>query len=249
MQFIIFLLGLFIGSFLNVCIFRIPQGQSIIQPPSHCPNCGTFLSPLDLIPVLSYIFYKGKCRYCGKHISLQYPIIELSNALLYFFLFEKYYFNINFIKYAFFSSLLIVIAMIDSRWYIIPNSCNLLGLIVAGIFLAQQQFCTEVLIDALFGFLIGGGIFFIITLLTNAMGGGDIKLMSVLGFAFGLKKIILIMFLSFVTGALISFYLLITRKKNKKDYIPFGPFIAISTGIVMFLGTEIINWYLIRIIN
>lgn len=249
MTYLIFFLGLLIGSFLNVCIYRIPAGESISYPPSHCPKCSTSLKPLDLIPVLSFILTKGKCRYCREPISLQYPLIELFNGLIYSLLYLKYGLTVIFVKYVILSSLLIVISIIDYKLKIIPDECNLLGLSGAVLFTILNDFHISSWIDAGLGLLVGGGIFLLIAMATGAMGGGDIKLMGVLGFSFGIKYILLITFLSFITGAILSIFLLLFKIKEKKDEIPFGPFIGIATLITMFYGTEILNWYIYTIIS
>ncbi|QXM05995.1 prepilin peptidase [Crassaminicella indica] len=246
----IFIIGLLIGSFLNVCIYRIPIEKSIVNPPSHCPKCNTTLKPLDLIPVFSFLFNKGKCRYCGENISLQYPIIELFNGLIYLLLYLKYDLTILFVKYTILASLLIVISVIDYKLQIIPDECNLFGFIISGAFIIFNDFSTIALINAILGLLVGGGIFLIIAIATNgAMGGGDIKLMGVLGFALGWKYILLITFLSFIIGAILSIFLLLLKLKHRKDTIPFGPFIAIAAFITILYGNDIINWYIFKIIG
>ncbi len=238
------LIGLLIGSFLNVCIYRIPNKKSIIFPPSHCIRCGEDLRPWDLIPVFSYIFTMGKCRYCGEKISPQYPIIELLNGFIYFLLYMRFGFGFIFIKYALLSSLLIVISMIDLKLQIIPNGLIIFGLITGIIFTLFNGFNRE-LFNYLLSFLIGGGIFLIIAIVTQgAMGGGDIKLMAVLGIWFGWKEILIITLFSFIIGAIISIVLMVLKIKGRKDYVPFGPFIAIATFIMIFYGDKILQWYL-----
>ncbi|RKD34591.1 prepilin peptidase [Thermohalobacter berrensis] len=246
MFYIITFTSLLIGSFLNVCIYRIPRGKSISYPPSHCPKCDTRLKPLDLIPVISYIFYRGKCRYCGEKISLQYPLIEILTAIIYILLFLKYGLTITFIKYATLSSLLLVISVIDYQHKIIPDKLNIFGLITGFIFISLYNFKIG-LINGTIGLLIGGGLFLLIAVLTKgAMGGGDIKLMAVIGLWMGWKYIILISLLSFVFGAIISLLLLLFKIKDRKDYIPFGPFIALATFVTILYGSEIIQYYMIR---
>ncbi|MBF8982637.1 prepilin peptidase [Lutibacter sp. B2] len=249
MIYLILTIGLLIGSFLNVCIYRIPENESIAYPPSHCPKCNTSLKSLDLIPIFSYLFNKGKCRYCREPIALQYPIVELLNGIIYLLLYLKYGITIHFIKYAILASLLIVISFIDYKLQIIPDECNLFGLIVSGIFLICSNFSFASLTDAFVGLLVGGGIFLLIALITGAMGGGDIKLIGVLGFFFGWKHILLITLLSFVIGAIISICLLISKLKGRKDAIAFGPFIAIATLVTIFYKAEIIDWYLTLVIG
>jgi leader peptidase (prepilin peptidase)/N-methyltransferase len=238
---LVFITGIFIGSFLNVCIYRIPEEKSIVSPPSSCSECGHRLGFLDLIPVLTYVFNRGRCRYCGAKYSIQYPIIEFLNGVLYLLVFFKYGFEWISVMHCITISLLIVIFMIDLRYKIIPDSLVIFGLlytIIISIMLIDINIW-----DKIFGFLFGFFLFLIIALVTNAMGGGDIKLMGVLGLNFGLKGIIFITIFSFVIGAVISLGLLITKKATRKDQIPFGPFIAISAVTYIFWGNEIINLY------
>lgn len=239
---IIFLIyGLFIGSFLNVCIFRIPSGISIAFPPSSCGSCGHRLNYIDMIPVVNYIKNKGKCRYCGSPYSMQYPLIELLNGVLYAFVALKYGFTLTSVLYCLIISLLITISIIDLKHKIIPDSLNIAGGILGIIFIILEK---TIITDSLIGAGIGLGFFLLIALITNAMGGGDIKLMAALGFIFGVKGVLFITLFSFVTGAVISLFLLITKVKSRKDEIPFGPFISLSALMYIYFGNEIINWYL-----
>ena len=237
------IMGLILGSFLNVCIYRIPKRKSISFPPSHCPKCDEKLKPLDLIPIISYIFSKGKCRYCGEKISLQYPIVELLNALIYVLLYMKYGLSLYFFKYAILSSLLIVISFIDLKYQIIPDRLNLFCLVL-GILFTLSYGNIWLTVNGTIGLFVGGGLFLLIAIITKgAMGGGDIKLMGALGLYFGWKYILLISFLSFIIGAVISISLLVLKIKNRKDYIPFGPFISIASIVTMLYGQEVMEWY------
>lgn len=240
MIFLTLLLGVLIGSFLNVCIYRIPKKQSIAYPPSHCPKCDESLKPVDLLPVISYFLNKGKCRYCGEKISPQYPIVELLNGIIYFILFFKFGLSITFIKYAILTSLLIVISFIDYKLKIISDELIIFGLVIGVVFNILNF--SSGFVNGILGLLIGGGIFFIIALL-GPMGGGDIKLLGVLGFWLGWKNILLITLLSFVIGAIVSVVLVILGVKNRKDTIPFGPFIAIATFISIVFGSQVLTWY------
>ena len=243
----VFILGLLIGSFLNVCIYRIPVNQSITFPSSHCTNCGTRLKPMDLIPVLSYLHYKGKCRYCGEKISSQYPLVEILNGLIYILIFIILGYSLNFIFYCILSSLLIVIGIIDYKHTIIPNGLVIFGLITGLVyrFILPLFLKTEILwFDSIFGLLIGGGFFLLVAIVSKGnMGGGDIKLMGMLGLFLGIKKIIMATFLSFIIGAIFTFPLLLLKKKGKKDMVPFGPFIALSALITMLYYHELLDLY------
>ncbi len=238
---LIFLIyGLFIGSFLNVCIFRIPSGMSIVKPPSSCGICGHRLNYIDMIPVFNYIINKGRCRYCGACYSIQYPVIELLNGVLYALTYLKFGLTVNSILYCAMISILITVSMIDMKHKIIPDSLNIAGAMAGSIFILVNKTYLTGIIGALTGF----GLFVAIAILTNAMGGGDIKLMAALGLMFGLKGTLFITLFSFVIGAAVSLFLIVLKIKGRKDEIPFGPFISLSALIYIFFGFEIIRSYL-----
>lgn len=242
----IILYGILIGSFLNVCIYRIPRNESIAFPPSHCTTCGNPLKIKDLIPVFSYLSLKGKCRYCREKISLQYPIVELFNAMIHLILFMKFGISLVFAKYALLSSLLIIVFFIDLTHQIIPDGIILLGLAASIVWLVFHIGDVS-WISGIIGFLLGGGLFLLIALVTHgAMGGGDIKLMGMLGLYLGWEHILLITFFSFIIGAIVSMLLIFCKLKGRKDYIPFGPFIGIAALLSIFFGNAIIQWYIMR---
>ena len=249
MSIFIFLLGTIIGSFLNVCIYRIPREESILYPSSHCPNCGTPLHWYDLIPILSYILQRGKCRYCRESISLQYPVIECLNGLLYLVIYNKFGLSMDFIFYATIFGILLIISFIDLHFQIIPDFLNVLILILAIIYKILQFTLYGIssnLFNSILALIISGGIFLIIVILSKGgMGGGDVKLIGVLGFILGIKMVLLNIFLSFILGAIISIFLLLFKIKERKDSIPFGPFICLAFIITVFWGDLIINWYII----
>lgn len=245
---LIFTYGLLIGSFLNVCIYRIPREENIAFPSSHCPNCNTSLKWYDNIPLFSYISLKGKCRYCDTSISSQYPMIELFNSIIYLLLFYKFDLAIDFIFYALISSTLIVVTMIDFKKMIIPDSLIVTLLVLSILHKATNYIINKTpirIIDSIGGLLIAGGIFLIIVILSKGgMGGGDVTLIGALGFIVGIKYIILTIFLSFVIGGLISVFLLATKLKTRKDPVPFGPFIVLGFMITLFWGEMLIEWYM-----
>lgn len=247
MSLLIFIYGLLIGSFLNVCIYRIPKEESIAFPASHCPNCDTPLRWYDNIPVFSYLFLKGKCRYCSTSISSKYPIVEFLNAIIYLILFYYFHLSIDFIFYALISSTLIVITYIDLEEMIIPD---VLVLIILGLSVVQKSlnyFINSVsfnIFGSLLGLILAGGLFLLIVVLSRGgMGGGDVTLIGVLGFVLGVKNILLTIFLSFILGALISIFLLASKLKTRKDPIPFGPFIILGFFISLLWGNSLIDWY------
>lgn len=241
---IVLIFALLIGSFLNVCIYRLPRNESISFPPSHCPNCNTSLKPLDLIPVLSYLYLKGSCKYCGEKISPQYPIVEALNGILWVILYLRFGLSLEFYGFAVLSSLLLVISVIDLEIQEIPDGLSIFGL-AAGIVFIAVQWDMNLVLSSFAGLLIGSGLFFLIAFLSKGgMGGGDIKLLGVLGIWVGWKLTLLLILLSFTIGALVSVFLLITKIKSRKDHIPFGPFIAIGAYIAIIYGNFLIHWYL-----
>ncbi|MBU5437507.1 prepilin peptidase [Tissierella sp. MSJ-40] len=247
MAILIFLYGTIIGSFLNVCIYRTPRGESVVFPRSHCPKCSTPLKWYDLIPVFSFITGRGKCRYCREAISLQYPVIEILNGILYLIIYLKFGFTIEFFFYSIIFSVLIVITFIDLEHMIIPDI--LIVLIIS--FTILHKFASYILYNKSpellnsIGGLIFSSILFIMIILVSkgGMGTGDVTLIGSLGFILGIKNIFLTIFLSFILGAIISIILLITKIKNKKDPIPFAPFIILAFFIVLFWGDNILFWY------
>lgn len=242
---IFFIAGLLIGSFTNVCIYRIPLRKSIIYPPSSCGSCGHRLNYIDMIPVINYVINKGRCRYCGSKYSIQYPLVELFSGLLYGVIAIKYDLNTTAVSYCILGSIIITISIIDLKYKIIPGSLNIALATIAVIFIIYD---SSTLSDRLLGALTGFVLFFAIALVTNAMGGGDIKLITTLGLVFGFKGILFIVFFSFIIGAVTSVALLITKIKTRKDEIPFGPFISAAALLYIFYGVEIIDLYLLAVL-
>lgn len=249
MTILIFIYGLIIGSFLNVCIYRIPREESIAWPGSHCPACGHSLKWYDNIPLVSYLLLKGKCRYCKGKISARYPLVESLNAFIYITMYLKFGFGVDFIFYSLMSSVLLAIVFIDLKEMIIPDSLVLCILVLSIVQKAINYFLYGIspdLIGSILGLLAGGGLFLAIAVISRGgMGGGDVTLTGALGFVLGVKYILLNIFLSFVLGAIISIALLALKIKTRKDPIPFGPFIVLGFLITSLWGGEIINWYFI----
>ena len=244
---IIFLVGLLLGSFLNVCIYRVPREMSIVTPRSHCPHCKTTLCPLELMPILSYLLQRGRCKTCGAGISIRYPLVELVTAML--LTIQLYYLGLS-LSFLFFGAMtlvLVVITMIDYDLQIIPDELNILLLGLGLVYLAVSKLPgngVRALVPYILGFLLGGGLFFLIAVLSQGgMGGGDIKLMAVLGLWFGWKHLLVLMLFSFVSGAIISVLLLAFKIKGRKDAIPFGPFIALAAYLTSILGSSLLARY------
>jgi leader peptidase (prepilin peptidase) / N-methyltransferase len=256
----IFILGLLIGSFLNVCIYRIPKEESIINPPSHCTNCGARLTPLDLVPVFSFLVLRGKCRYCGIKISKRYPAIELLTALTFVVLFNKYSLSIDFLAAAFLISILITVFFIDLEHKIIPDGLVITGLvgglllIVYNLFKPVQIFGDRAWWTPLAGILPGSGFLFLVALIgiiiyktDDAMGMGDVKIFAPIGIFLGWKMTIVALLLSIFLGGISSLILLCTGVKERKSTIPFGPFIVVGTFITLMWGWDIVSWYISRL--
>ena len=256
MSILIFALGLVIGSFLNVCIYRLPQDLSIHSPRrSFCPKCQTPIRFYDNIPVLSYLLLKGRCRHCDTAISRVYPLVELTTGIL--FLFSLYWFGptLALLHSCLFISLLIPIAWIDARWYIIPNAIILVGLItgaVVTLLIALTHHNPDYLIDHLIGAVAGGASMALIALVgtflfrKKAMGGGDIKLMILIGlFLAGWPHLLVVIMASAFTGSIIGLSLVALGKKSGGgSRIPYGPFLVIGATLDLFWGDEIWGWYL-----
>lgn len=240
---LIFILGTIIGSFLNVVIYRIPRNESIIFPASHCTYCNHELKPFDLIPIISYVLLKGKCRYCGKNISLRYPIVELITGLIFVIIFHYFNISILSLSYIFLSVILVILSFIDAKHKLIPNKILLTGLI--GIIIFRILMYNEGIMDYLIGSIIGGGIFLLVSIVSGeGMGGGDIKLMALIGLFIGRKLTLLTMFFAVILGAIVGVVLIFLKIKTRKDAIPFVPFISIGCIISILYGYSILNWYI-----
>lgn len=249
---ITFILGIIIGSFLNVCIIRLPASKSIVTDPSSCPSCGTRLKPIDLIPVFSYLFLRGKCRHCKARISAFYPFIEALTGVLFILLYMAFGLSYSLIVNMAFVSILIVISFIDLKHMIIPNGL-IVSILAIGVIQLIVSIFTNVFgnpIDYAIGFFAGGIPLLLIAVLCtymlkkDAMGGGDIKLMAAAGLVLGWKLVITSYLIGIVVGAVIGVILLAVKKKKRGDEIPFGPFLAFGILTSIFFGNTLINWYL-----
>jgi len=242
--------GAAIGSFLNVLIYRIPEGQSIIFPSSRCPRCTHSIRFYDNIPIISYLILRGRCRDCHEKISLRYPLVETITALLSMFLFWKFGLNTKYLFSFIFTCALIVITFIDLDHQIIPDVITLPGIPV--FFLIAIFFMGIPVLEALLGILIGGGclfaIAFIYELITKreGMGGGDIKLLALLGAFLGWKSLFFILFVSSLLGAVVGISVMIARGKDMKYAVPFGPFLSIAAVAYLFVGIDVMNFLYFR---
>ena len=245
----VFIFGLAVGSFLNVCIYRLPLRKSIIFPPSHCPKCGNKIRAYDNIPLLSYILLGGKCRFCQERISLIYPAVELLSGLIFLFLYLWYGLNWDFASNLFLFTSLMVIFFIDLKHQLIPDVITLPGIAVGLAFSLLSK--SPSFLDSVIGIISGGGLFFLVALAGDkifkkeSMGGGDIKLAAMLGAFLGWQKILLVFFLASFLGALVGIiFLILSPKVRESRLIPFGPFMAVATAICIFFGNLLVEMYL-----
>ena len=238
----VFLTGLCVGSFLNVCIYRLPEKGSVTFPSSACPSCGSRLQAADLIPVFSYLALKGRCRYCGGKISVQYPLVELTVGLLFLLDYFKYGLTVEALRVAVLFALLTAVTVIDWRYQIIPDSLNLAGFILGLILLIVSR---ENYISYITGFLLGGGILYLVAVVSRGgMGGGDIKLAAVIGLLLGWEYLLLTLFIALTFGALVGLVLVLLKVKKMKEGIAFGPYLAIGSVIAVLAGDRLVSWYL-----
>ncbi|KGN02255.1 peptidase A24 [Clostridium novyi A str. 4570] len=239
-----FILGTIIGSFLSVCICRIPAGESIVYPPSHCSNCKSNIKPYDLIPIVSYVILRGKCRYCKEKISIKSPLMELFTGIIFLSLYLKYGLTLELIKYLILFSFLIVIGCIDYNTTDVYFSTTSTGIGIGILFLVINWYLKLPIKTYFLGAIIGGIFILLIAVLTGGMGFGDVEICILSGIYIGTKLTVLMLFLSFILGGAVGAVLIISKKKSRKDYIAFGPYISIATMIAVLFGEKIINWYL-----
>ncbi|MBA3035893.1 MAG: prepilin peptidase [Desulfobacterium sp.] len=248
MHVLTFIIGLCLGSFMNVCVYRLPLSKSIVTPRSMCPGCNNFIKFYDNIPVLSYIFLGGKCRNCNIPISFRYPMVEIISGLAALSCFIKFGLSIEWLVYFAFASSLIVITFIDIDHKIIPDVISLpgipIGLLLASFVLPSMNFKESII-----GILAGGGSLFAVawtySLITKkeGMGGGDIKLLAMIGSLTGWKGVLFTIFIASATGTLAGIAVMLKTKKGVKLAVPFGPFLSIGAILYILFGTEIISWY------
>ena len=242
MLFLIFLYGLLFGSFFNVVGLRVPVNQSIVAPRSACPKCGHTLSWYELIPVLSYIFQKGKCSQCKTAISLIYPIVELITGLLFILAPVKLGWSTELFVAWTLISLLMIILVSDLAYMIIPDKVLIVFsvlLIIEKIIIPQNSLVFSIS-GAAVGFFL---LLFLAVISKGGMGGGDIKLFAVIGFVLGPKLVLLAFFLASLFGALIGIIGMLLKQFKKREPIPFGPYIVLGTLIAYFYGLELLDFY------
>jgi len=246
---LVFMFGMCIGSFLNVCIHRLPSSMSIINPSrSFCPQCNSAIQFYDNIPVLSYLWLKGRCRNCKASISLRYPLVELMAGILAIAILFMFGLTLEGVVYFVFISSLLVITFIDIDHKIIPDIITLPGIPIglsASIVLPDMTFKSSLL-----GLLVGGGSLLLVawtySLITQkeGMGGGDIKLLGMIGTFIGWKGVIFTIFAASLTGTFVGIIVMLLKGKNLKFAIPFGPFLSIGAMSYIFFGDKVFFWYL-----
>jgi leader peptidase (prepilin peptidase)/N-methyltransferase len=264
----VFAFGLIIGSFLNVCISRLPHGQSVVRPPSRCPKCQAPIQPYDNIPVLSYLLLGGKCRNCKARISPVYPAVELLTALLFLACYLVFGNSVAAAKWAAFSALLVVLVFTDWRERLLPDAVNFAGLALglllsfftpvgdgSALWLANRifDFPPPVPIlsfaDAVIGALAGAGILWLFgegyfrLRGREGMGFGDVKMMLMAGAFLGFRRTILTILAGSLLGAFLGGGFMLLSRKGSEYELPFGSFLGIAALLVVFFGTPLLNWY------
>ncbi len=237
----IFIFGIVIGSFLNVCICRLPEGEDIVRKPSHCPYCGKRLKWFELIPIASYLLQKGKCRSCGQKLSLQYPLVELGNGLLYLWIVHVTGCRMVSVLYCLAVSALLVAAAVDMKTYEIPPGCSLFIGIMG---LIRMLLDLPAWYQYVIGMVTVSGLFLLVYVITRGkgIGGGDIKLMAAAGLLLGWQNILLALAVGSVLGSVIHVGLM--KIKGRSRVLAFGPYLAMGIFCAMLYGERLIGWYL-----
>ena len=238
---IIFIFGIVIGSFLNVCIYRIPEHEDIVKTRSHCMSCGRQLKWYDMFPLFSYLFLRGRCRYCKAKLSVQYPLIEALNGILYVIIVLQNGVNVDSLLYCLLTSALIVLSVIDFRIYEIPLGINLFILALGLIRVALDY---HNFLDYLIGLLAVSAVLAILYYATGgrAIGGGDVKLMAACGLFLGWKLIIMAFLLGCVLGAVI--HVIRMKVSGENHVLAMGPYLSLGVFIAMLWGNQMLAWYL-----
>jgi leader peptidase (prepilin peptidase)/N-methyltransferase len=248
-----FIFGAVVGSFLNVCIHRIPLGISVVSPPSRCPECKRHVPFYLNVPIISYFIIGGKCAFCRAPLSIKYPVVEALTGFFLAALFAKFGPGVELFLYFVFVSGLIVITFIDLDLQIIPDVISLPGIVIG--FVASFFLPWPGVVNSAIGIIGGGGVLLLIAQAylkltgTDGMGGGDVKLLAMIGAFLGWKGALLTLFAGSLIGALAGGVVILTSGKSSKHPIPFGPFLAAGALIYLFFGDALIRWYIIRSIG
>lgn len=246
--FVAFLCGATIGSFLNVCIYRLPLHESIAFPASHCRACSTPLAWYDNLPLFSYLLRRGRCRFCGVSFSFRYFLVELITALLAVILVSRFGLTVTTLGYFIFSAALIVITFIDLDYQIIPDVISLPGVVAGVAFSLVSPALT--LRSSLIGLAAGAGVLLAVALGYRAitgregMGGGDVKLLAMIGAFLGWRAVPFTLFSASLIGSVVGVAAMIHRNESSQLALPFGPFLSFGALCYLFFGEQLINWYL-----
>lgn len=247
------LVGIAIGSFLNVCIDRLSLRKSLIFPSSHCDSCQRKLGLLDLVPVFSYLFLRGRCRYCCARIPIRIFLVEIISGLLFFLAYWRYGLTAQFGVTAFWCCIFLVIIFIDWEHKLILNVITYPAIVIAIVLLAVHTYVSGVVLlppeATLVNGVISGAALFIFFLLIvlirpDAMGMGDAKMVALIGLVSGFPLVVFSMIIGIVLGGIVAIVLLATKKKGRKDVIAYGTFLGIGPIIALLFASDIINWYL-----
>jgi leader peptidase (prepilin peptidase)/N-methyltransferase len=248
--FLFALLGLIVGSFLNVCIDRLPRNESIVYPPSHCAVCQHKLAVKDLIPLFSYLRLHGRCRYCQASIPRKLFWVELATGVIFALLYWHYGLSAELGVMAFYACLFIIIFVIDLEHGLILNKVVYPGMVVALLLaLLPRPWLTQWLITGVANAALGGAVGFVILFLIaivsrGGMGWGDVKLAALIGLATGFPLVFFSLIMGAILGGILAVALMIAKKKTRRETIPFGPFLALAAMITLLWGSDILSWYL-----
>jgi leader peptidase (prepilin peptidase)/N-methyltransferase len=243
-----FVFGALIGSFLNVCIYRLPLQQSVVFPASHCMACSTPLAWYENLPLVSYLLQRGRCRTCGASFSIRYFVVEFLTAVLAIAVVLRFGVGFDALGYFAFSAALIVITFIDLDHQMIPDVISLPGVILGVLFSLVAS--TLSLRDSLIGALLGAGVLLVVALSyrvftgREGMGGGDVKLLAMIGAFLGWRAILFTLFCASCAGSLVGVSTMIYQNSDSKLAIPFGPFLSFGALCYLFFGEDLITWYL-----
>jgi leader peptidase (prepilin peptidase)/N-methyltransferase len=244
---IVLAFGAVIGSFLNVCIYRLPREESVAWPASHCPACRQAIAFYDNIPIVSYLILQGRCRSCRAPISIRYPLVEAANAIGYVIVFWMFGFTAEACAYAALFSALIVITGTDLSHTMIPDAVTLPGILVG--LLCAALVLPITVVESLIGILVGGGLLWFLAWVSpyvfgkEGMGGGDIKLMAMVGAFVGWQPVLLAIMIGSFLGSVVGVGLITVGVMRREQYIPFGPFLAVGSILALLFHQPLLEWY------
>jgi leader peptidase (prepilin peptidase) / N-methyltransferase len=239
--------GLAIGSFLNVCIYRLPRGESVVRPPSHCTDCGHQISWFENVPVLSYVILRGRCRRCGARISPMYPLVELATAALFVATYLLVGVGPLLVPRLAFACALIVLFVVDLQHHLLPNVVTVTGIVLGLLFSVTAPPGWR---DSLIGIVAGGGVLLVIAKSyerlrrEEGLGMGDVKMLAMIGAFLGWQLTLVTLVLSSIAGSIVGVGLIVSRRGGMKYALPFGTFLALGALAAAFFGDRLLAWYL-----